>query len=504
MSRGGANASLRVASVLRSIAAVMRIMSQGRDRSVKWQGIVLSVLFLGLMSFLGAVGIELLVWIVLVPLIILALKGSFRDIFVFGSVAILLAGMFCLSWIALYSVRTLLLSLFSWYLFFMFFVLATRLLNKTTGCLILIPPVVWFCGAQIASFTIVGSAWTDLAMFQPTMAPLIWVVGARGITFLIVLVNTVIASLCLRRSREMLVVGSVLLLIIIGCVTYSNLAEPEGKNLKVALLQGNFAQPWIWRCDHAETVVLETYLEMTREAAQEKPDIIVWPEYAIPADVFRNTSLLEKISATVKKSGSCLVFGTLILHERTNGKRVENDVAVVISSDGAYVDKYVSVRPVPYETWTLPGDDLHVVNTEKARLGILLCFEETIADIARDLTLQGAKLFISLANNSRFKQTCGVYLASLQTRLRAAENRRYLVRATNTGITQVINPYGKIIAAVKPFERKIITTEVRLSDQKTFYSKYGDLTIILFILAVCCSVSILSIRGNKLLRYDKK
>ena len=447
---------------------------------MKFHDIVSSVLFLALMFLLWA-GIELLVWVIFVPLIVLALKGSFRGIIFFGSIVILLTGVYWLSWIMLYDVKTFLLALFSCYVFFMTFVLVTRLLNRTS-CSVLIPPTVWFCAAKITSFTPAGSCWTDFAMFQPMMAPLIWFVGARGVTFLVVMVNTVIALLFVRKSKGLLIVGIVLLLGVIGCIAYSSLAEPEGKPLKVAALQGNFSQPWEWRCAHAGTVILDTYLNMTRQAACEKPDIILWPEYAIPEDVFLEEPLLRKISAAVKDSQSYLVFGTLIWHKGTvDGMRKRNDVAAVVSSDGGKIDKYVSVLPLPYEKCTLPGNDLHVINTEKARLGILLCFEETISGIAGKLTLQGAELLVSLANNSRFEQTRGIYFTSLQTRLRAAENRKYLVRATNTGITQVINPYGKIVAAAEPFGRTIVMAEIYLNNRKTFYSRYGDLLIPLFI-----------------------
>jgi apolipoprotein N-acyltransferase len=82
----------------------------------------------------------------------------------------------------------------------------------------------------------------------------------------------------------------------------------------------------------------------------------------------------------------------------------------------------------------------------------------------------------------------GVYLTSLQTRLRAAETGKYVARATNTGITQIVNPYGRVIAKARPFHREILTTDVRLSHGTTPYSRYGDKPMMMIIFAAWCYV----------------
>ena len=150
-------------------------------RDVFW-----AMLFLLLMASMY-LGVEWLVWVVMVPLILIAVRGSPGSMFFIGSIVVLLNGYLWLGWLKLYNNRTLVIGLACWYLFYMFFVLATRFLCKKGNdhlnisfqnngdekepirhaYLILVPSTIWFCMAKMASFTDIGSSWTDLAMFQP-------------------------------------------------------------------------------------------------------------------------------------------------------------------------------------------------------------------------------------------------------------------------------------------------------------------------------------------------
>ena len=94
-------------------------------------------------------------------------------------------------------------------------------------------------------------------MFQPSMAPLIWVVGAKGVTFIIVLFNSIIAAWLLKRSKAIAMVGMLLLIIIGGCLAYSSIASIGGKSIKISLLQANFPQSWEWREEQAQKIIVE-------------------------------------------------------------------------------------------------------------------------------------------------------------------------------------------------------------------------------------------------------
>jgi len=337
-------------------------------------------------------------------------------------------------------------------------------------------------------------------MFHPTMAPLIWFVGRRGVTFLILLFNGLVACLCLHRNGRHLVKVTALALVAAGCHVFSSCWEANGTPLRLSLLQGNFPQSWDWRCEHADTVILDTYLAMTDNAAQEKPDAIIWPEYAIAADVLAESGPRARIADAARRTGVPLVLGTLRWEEgMVRGMRRRKNVAV-LASPGGTLDVLESADPLPYETWTIPGEARHTLDIREARLGVLLCFEEMLPEVSRQLALGGAGVLVSLANNSRLGRTPGIRLAALQSRLRAAETGKYLVRVTNTGITQVVTPCGRVIRCSPPFTRHILTADVSSTGRTTFYAAHGDK--LLWVIALGASLWVcLRRRGAALRRH---
>jgi apolipoprotein N-acyltransferase len=140
------------------------------------------------------------------------------------------------------------------------------------------------------------------------------------------------------------------------------------------------------------------------------------------------------------------------------------------------IGEYNSIKPVPFERWVSPGNKTNIFNTNIGNFGVSLCYEET-QDTAKDFSSKGAQFLISLANNQKLDYTPGFYLISLYPNLRAAENGKYLIRATNTGITKIVNPYGKVEAQLAPYTRGILIGDIYLNEKTTFYTKYGDLIL---------------------------
>jgi len=299
-------------------------------------------------------------------------------------------------------------------------------------------------------------------MFQPMLAPLIWVIGSYGITFLILLMNSIIFSYIIKKDKKLILIAFMLAIILLSSFTYSYLSQPEGEKIKIAMIQGNIQENWNWRINNAGEDVFEKYKKMTLEAAKENPDIIIWPEYAIPADLKRNEELLSNLSSFAKKINATLVLGTLQWHDEyyNKDKRFKENIASVFSQDGEYIGEYSSIKPLMYEKWTLPGGKLEMFNIKNKKFGITMCYEETQRFISKEYSKKGADFIISLANNQRLKNSKGIYLSSLYSRINAAENRKYVLRSTNTGITQVINPYGKIVAKLERNKEDVLITEI--------------------------------------------
>lgn len=461
-------------------------MPRERKKKECWKEFLHISLFVVLFLLTSSYKLDFLIWLVNVPLLLLVYNKPLKKAAMLAFPSAILAVFISFTWVIEYSWSAYIVSsiLFSSFLFL--FAIAFNILSrKIRGYLqVFIAPFIYSILMAIYSFTIINSYWADWSMFNSMAAPLIWFVGSSGITFLIVLMHSIIAFYLLNKNRRVLATGLILALVVLGCFAYSYNAKPEGKKAKVALLQGNFNQDWEWRSTNAKGIILESYENMTMEASKYSPDLIVWPEYAIADDILAEKSLTSKLSNLAKKTKSYIIVGSLRWKESFyQNERNRHDLALVFSPSGELMGEYSSIKPLPFEKWVLPGNETNIFGTNIGNFGVSLCYEET-QSVAKEFSMKGAEFLASLANNLALDNTAGIYLTSLYPNLRAAENGKYLIRATNTGITKIVNPYGKTEAKLEPYTRGILTGEIYLSSRATFYTKYGNLILNMALLAL--------------------
>ncbi|MBI2542523.1 hypothetical protein HYV80_07505 [Candidatus Woesearchaeota archaeon] len=441
--------------------------------------LLLMFLFVLLFVLISSFRLDFLIWLVNVPLLILVYGKPVKKAALLALPPSILAVALSVTWVTEYSWSAYILSsiLVSGF-FFLFAVAFSILARRIRGNMqIFAAPFVYSILMILFSFSVIGSYWADWSMFNPAIAPLIWIVGSHGITFLIILANSMIAFYILKRDNKILAAGIVLALVIVGSHAYSINSNPDGQKIKVALLQGNFNQGWEWRALNAKSIIFDAYENMTIEAAKSKPALIAWPEYAIADEVLKDKNLTNRLSSLARKSNAHLVVGALRWHDSFyRNERERNDIALVFGPDGRLIGEYNSVKPVPFEKWVLPGNETKIFTGGMGNFGVSLCYEET-QSTAKDLSLKGAQFLVSLANNQILDETSGLYLTGLYPNLRAAENGKYLIRATNTGITKIVNPYGKTDAQLEPYTRGILVGDIYLRDNNTFYTKYGDVAL---------------------------
>lgn len=325
---------------------------------------------------------------------------------------------------------------------------------------ILSPPLLWTALLSLLDLTPLGGAFADLAVFHPLAAPLISIVGSRGMTFLIVLTNWSAALSLFYRDRRFVAATAALLLVPAATAFHSSTATIEGKPLKVALVQGNFPQSWMWRVDHVADII-ERYEQLTREAVRERPDFVIWPEYALATDFFRNGKIFDRVSAFAREIGTVLVLGTMtyVDEEHTDYADPRTDTMVVFSPEGRLLTRYDSARPLPLDTMTVPGGGDPVVRTDRGSFALGVCFEEYAGSPAFGADVD---FLVMAVNNSQLRKTAGVELAALYSRLRAVENGKYVVRAANTGLTQVVDPFGRVAARLRPDSPGVLVFTIRI------------------------------------------
>lgn len=327
--------------------------------------------------------------------------------------------------------------------------------------IVLALPLIWLVMLNLCVFIPEFSKVLDFSFMQPMAAPLIRAVGNQGMVFLIILLNSLLAFYILLREKRVLKYLIFIVVIILTCFIYSYCAVPSGKKVRVALIQGNIYNNWEWRTANVNSSIIDIYEELTKEAAKSKPDIIIWPEYAIPNDITFDKNLFDRISKIAKESNAYLVFGSIGLTDQTDLKYdfIEN-VANVFSREGVFIGKYTSVLPFPFGGRIVPGNDLHVFDTDIGKFGIIACNEENYSYIYKLYAEKGVNFFIAIANDLPMYNLNRTKAKATFSRLAAAENNLYLLRVANTGYTQVINPYGKIIASLKPNKRDVLVADI--------------------------------------------
>lgn len=419
--------------------------------------------------FLAGIGIwelawfhfTFLFWILYLPIFVLLYSQPFKRAAGIAIIYSLSVTLLTFYWPIYYSFPVFLGSTFLFTSFISLFLMASWMGAKKTHYLIgiWIPPLAWMFLKFLYSFSVLDSWALNHAIFQPMLAPLIWVIGSTGTLFLLIFMSSLFFFYAIKRKKILLVMILVLGSIILANYLYSVTAEPEGNPVKVALIQANFNQDWKWRVTNANGEVLAHYETLTREAAQQNPDIIIWPEYALPFDLEKNEEALSRLSQLAKESNANLILGTLRWLEENDNleKRKKNNVALSFSRDGSYLGEYTAISPFPLESWTIPGDELGIFTLEGKKAGITMCYEETQKHINKKHKKEGTDFLISLSNNQRFsKSERALYLSSLYPRLSAIENKQYMLRVTNTGRTMIVDPYGKIVAELPPNTQGIL------------------------------------------------
>ena len=401
-----------------------------------------------------------LVWISFAPVFWVARRNKFKNLITLMIIYAILINLTSLRWFWDYKDTVLYSSILIIVLFGLFFIKIVSKLSKNKLMNILSFPIIWTILVFVFSFNPLGSIWVNIAFFHPMMAPLIWIVGSLGITFLIVLFNSLLADYFLKRNSKVLITIIIILLVVIFCYNYSSQEYKTENEIKVALIQGNIDQNWLWRTSNMD-LVISTYENLSLRAAEQNPDFIIWPEYSISTDIMLNKDIYNRISNIAKQTNSYLIFGTAIYIENKTNVIIQKktDTLLVFSPNGELVGRYDSKFPMPFDETVVKGkkhNSNNILETEKSSITVGLCFEELkIRSFNGD-----SDFIISSVNNQFFDDTTGLELVSQFSRLIAAENKKYLVRSSNTGITQIVDPYGKVINQIAPNQEKILIENI--------------------------------------------
>ena len=411
-------------------------------------------------------------------------------------------------------------------LYFGLFGLLFSLLCKRSGVTIafLAAPFIWVSLEYVRSnmgFMGFPYAWLGYTQHDhPIVIQIAAVAGAYGVSFLLAMVNSGVAALVLTISyrlktlypppdrpiwnRGLTLVGgtAAFLLILTMCYGIMVVSKPiTGKKLRVSVVQGNIEQAKKWDPRQA-AFIMETYVELSRKALKDQPDLILWPETATPGFVLKDIALLQQTTQLIREINTYFLIGSSEYPKFQNSPLQFGEfgnTALFFSPDGRVVGQYLKIHLLPFgeylpyaETvpwsWvdvpkvnpTIPGKEFTIFQCPTFRFAAPICWENLFPELPRKFVKRGAQFLANITNEAWFDRGFGPRHYVISSVFRAVENRVYVVRCANTGISCFIDPYGRITGRVQKDGRDTLvegylTQPVYLSEERTFYTKHGDL-----------------------------
>jgi apolipoprotein N-acyltransferase len=470
-------------------------------------------------------------WIALVPLMIslknLSLFDGFRIGFLAGLVHYITLLYWFVPFLKTYGPFSIFLSIAILFMLCAYLALYLALfsviflwLSASIFTCFFLSPVIWVSLEYLRSFLFTGFPWELLGYSQFSALHIIQIsdiLGVAGVSFLIVFSNTTLFLWFLfiakrrwqgqnisRHHIQLITVAFVIIFAMVwgyGTRQIHSIQEAIARSpeKRIAVVQGNIDQTLKWDSNHQRSTV-HKYLSLSRTQQTENPDLIVWPETAMPFYLFHNVPLTNMVTRGIQEAGVDFIVSSPFYLQRDDRIRYLNR-AFLILPDGTVPDTYDKAHLVPFGEYVplkrwLPflgkmveqvgdfsagkiGDTLH---WQKHEIGMLICYELIFPYLSRAAVRNGADILINITNDAWYGDSSAPYQHFSMAVFRAIENRRSLVRSANTGISGFIDPLGRVTAETPIFKEACVTMEVPLLNISTLYTRWGD------VIAVGCLV----------------
>ena len=485
--------------------------------TVFWVNILAALMTAGLLwlAFPGGGGIWPLLFIALVPLLLAVIKTrTARQAGIYGVLTGLLHFLVLLYWLVIVlgrygglppflSVPALVLLALYMSLYMGIFALIARLffVRIPWQIALWVIPCLWVALDWCRSFLFTGFPWMDPGY---ALANVPWLIqsadlwGHYGLSYCLVLINTLVAMLFLSgtRKRGQLAWFVPVLLLCSGVALYSSLRWQQigrqmlvSETMRIGVVQGNIAQDLKWSPE-LQKETLANYIGQSRGLIERShPLLVVWPETALPFYPVAHPLLQSVRDLAVQGQISLLTGAPWVEQDGGSGSDDRQELrryynsALLFDASGRITDRYSKSHLVPFGEYVplkkllpflapvveavgdfSPGVIQHPLACQNARIGVLVCFESIFPEIARKWVGVKANILVNLTNDAWYGRSSAPYHSLAMTVLRAIETRRSLVRAANTGFSGFVDPLGRVRMISPLFEPWAESADVVLMD----------------------------------------
>jgi apolipoprotein N-acyltransferase len=377
--------------------------------------------------------------------------------------------------------------------------LIARFVTRGGLAMLWLAPAAWVSTEFARGLFFGGFPWVPLGNSQVEMLPiaqLASVTGVYGLSALVVLVNAGLVVVLLADGWSRRVAGGITVGVVVLVAAWGTwrLADDEltreGRALEVGLIQGNISQEDKRQPSEARRI-FTTHVAMTRDVVRRGAQYVLWPESSTPFMLQEDPSGEASVRALAREVGVPLLIGSEQL-VRDPAPRLYN-AAFQLAPDGvtAAIYRKIHLVPfgeyVPFRRWLFfvsplvdspvefsPGTSVVLLPVGEDLVSVAICYEVIYPALIRQAVRDGSQLLTTITNDGWYGDSSAPYQHFAMASMRAIEQGRYLARSANTGISGIVDPYGRVVKASSTFEQVGLVGEVRLLRGRTLYSYIGD------------------------------
>ena len=386
-------------------------------------------------------------------------------------------------------------------------------------------PVVWVATELGRTYIFTGFPWVLLGYSQTTVLPiaqLASIFGVYGVSMLVASVSAVLAmeagALRVPGAGRHRLPPLVVFAVVFGVAVWGSrraaMAEwtHTGEAIRVGLIQGNVDQDEKTQAGRAAAIFQE-YLRMTRQAIREGAEFVVWPESSTPFQFEDDLPAAAQIRTLAQQARVPILLGSDQIVRGVSGAPTRfYNAAFLVRPDGMTGGVYRKMHLVPFGEYVpvkkllffaaplvqavsdfSAGDEAVLLPVGDHLVSTAICYEVVYPDLVRRFVAGGSEMLTTITNDAWFGPTSAPYQHFEQASMRAIEEGRYLVRSANTGISGIVDPYGRVIARTGIFQPAVVVGEARFLKTSTFYGRHGD---ILGYASVLATAALLAVAGR--------
>jgi apolipoprotein N-acyltransferase len=416
----------------------------------------------------------------------------------------------------------------------MFAVVTRRLVLAYGQRALVAAPLVWVASELGRTYILTGFPWVLLGYSQTTVLPVAQFASLFGVYGVSMLVASVSAALAMvvrpsyvgprfrgagagaRASAERFTPVVVVVAIVLGVAVWGSRRAAAadltraGEPIRVGLIQGNVDQADKQNVAHADTIFV-SYLGMTRRALAEGAEFIVWPESSTPFLFEEDVAASGQIRALARQAKIPILIGSDQIERSAGGFRYYNS-AFLVRPDGTSGAAYRKMHLVPFGEYVplkrllffaaplveavsdfSAGQDAVLLPVGNHTISTSICYEVVYPNLVRRFVAGGSEMLTTITNDAWFGPTSAPYQHFEQASMRAIETGRYMVRAANTGVSGIVDPYGRVLERTDIFQAAVLVGEARFLRTSTFYTRHGDILAY----ASCAMTAVLLVLGRR-------